>query len=460
MKGTNESPHEWIKIISLGIVILLVTAAIIVFARLGAPPDGSQADLTLPSETPLSYPLPPEATDAIVSGYPPPPSTIEFVATETPEPTQVLVLIGTDEWGPPTTPVPTLGSPVAVTHAPGQFDSVIALVPPAADAHGTLVYFVKSEDGQNLTAQGIELNAQAQSLTSHSLISELTGVPYGWVYPSPNGSRVAIIDRGWGYTYVLDTYTGKFIYLANILPSDGFFGWHPDNTNVLFENGGSMLLGNLETGSYITLVSTYSSLGIVCNGVMSPSGQVYIYVSCDGFNPEEVWLVGIDGRGASKVYSGYVNLFSWSPDGQAVAFYGDDGIMVMEANGLNPRRASDLVSPPCPFWPPLWSPDGSTLAVATHNGAGKAYCNGWSDDAFVGTDIYLIDVASGTTRPLLSDGSLGNIDPAWSPDGRYLAFVSNRSGSSEIWVVSVDGSGLHQLTNAGQYVRFPFWRKP
>src|SRR4030067_2387508 len=39
--------------------------------------------------------------------------------------------------------------------------------------------------------------------------------------------------------------------------------------------------------------------------------------------------------------------------------------------------------------------------------------------------------------------------PPYSPDGRYIAFVSNRSGAPEIWVAAVDGSDLHQITDAG-----------
>jgi Tol biopolymer transport system component len=73
--------------------------------------------------------------------------------------------------------------------------------------------------------------------------------------------------------------------------------------------------------------------------------------------------------------------------------------------------------------------------------------------------IYLVDVEAGTSRPLLPKETAGNFDPTWSPDGSQMAFVSTRSGNSEIWVANVDGTNLRQLTNAGQFVRFPYWRR-
>ena len=47
-------------------------------------------------------------------------------------------------------------------------------------------------------------------------------------------------------------------------------------------------------------------------------------------------------------------------------------------------------------------------------------------------------------------------DPAFSPDSRQLAFASRRSGSPEIWVAQVDGSGARRLTRLGDAVE-PSW---
>jgi Tol biopolymer transport system component len=52
----------------------------------------------------------------------------------------------------------------------------------------------------------------------------------------------------------------------------------------------------------------------------------------------------------------------------------------------------------------------------------------------------------GTSLRQLTDDSFGNLNPRWAPDGRRIAFVSNRSGQNELWLLSPDGSGLRQLT--------------
>jgi Tol biopolymer transport system component len=57
---------------------------------------------------------------------------------------------------------------------------------------------------------------------------------------------------------------------------------------------------------------------------------------------------------------------------------------------------------------------------------------------------------------LTSDAAL-DINPAYSPDGRHIAFASDRSGRFEVWVMSADGSSQRQVASAGAWGHFVVW---
>jgi Tol biopolymer transport system component len=62
------------------------------------------------------------------------------------------------------------------------------------------------------------------------------------------------------------------------------------------------------------------------------------------------------------------------------------------------------------------------------------------------------------TDPLQLTGSEGEEDdPAWSPDGKLIAFASDREGSFAIWLMSADGSGARRLTNSTATEHDPTW---
>ena len=52
----------------------------------------------------------------------------------------------------------------------------------------------------------------------------------------------------------------------------------------------------------------------------------------------------------------------------------------------------------------------------------------------------------------------GDIEPAWSPDGRLIAFSSTRAGSEDIWVMRADGTGLRRLTRDSYDDGAPDWQ--
>jgi TolB protein len=69
--------------------------------------------------------------------------------------------------------------------------------------------------------------------------------------------------------------------------------------------------------------------------------------------------------------------------------------------------------------------------------------------------IFVVKPDGTAKRPLTQDGKR-NYSPAWSPDGKRLAWVSDRSGSPQTWVMDADGTNLVQLTTEGENVA-PTW---
>jgi TolB protein len=63
-------------------------------------------------------------------------------------------------------------------------------------------------------------------------------------------------------------------------------------------------------------------------------------------------------------------------------------------------------------------------------------------------------VRSRVVRQLTSYGR--NEDPTWAPDGRHLAFISDRTGRRQVWTIDVESGRVRQLTTIGD-ARLPAW---
>jgi TolB protein len=57
----------------------------------------------------------------------------------------------------------------------------------------------------------------------------------------------------------------------------------------------------------------------------------------------------------------------------------------------------------------------------------------------------------------ISNARGGDYSPAWSPDGEWIAFMSDRKGNANIWLVRPDGSDLRQLTDLPGISEYPTW---
>jgi WD40 repeat protein len=127
----------------------------------------------------------------------------------------------------------------------------------------------------------------------------------------------------------------------------------------------------------------------------------------------------------------------WSPNNRYVAgarkVGGSSQIVVVRIGDGRSRRLRTSV----PMLAPSWSPDSRRIVATGPRG------------------LWVINVATGAEREILSLGPDEVGAPAWSPDGRWIAFQRREPttgldapplGSSQLWLVRPDGSGLRQLT--------------
>jgi TolB protein len=176
----------------------------------------------------------------------------------------------------------------------------------------------------------------------------------------------------------------------------------------------------------------------------SPDGTKLAFMSSrDGGNPE-IYVVNRDGTGLRRLTNHPENDASptWSPTGNQIAFTsnrsGNPQIYIMNADGSGVSRITSE------SWcdRPTWSPAPfNEIAYASRTGAGY--------------DIRIFDFDKrGVTT--ITDGIGSNESPAFSPNGRHVAFTSSRAGKEQIFIIDRHGKNLRQITRTGMN-RYPNW---
>ena len=150
--------------------------------------------------------------------------------------------------------------------------------------------------------------------------------------------------------------------------------------------------------------------------------------------------------------------YSFSPDGSQVIFSTGDAtsaafaieLFLMNADGTGIRQ---LTHDGGVDEFPAWSPDGRSIAYVDNRGT------------LMGClvpqclpHLFVLDLADGKARQLI-DGPVGWSPPSWNPDGTKIAFVSQASdGSGRLEVMSADGSNpSHIAGGSGSFVSWPAW---
>jgi Tol biopolymer transport system component len=286
-------------------------------------------------------------------------------------------------------------------------------------------------------------------------------------------------------------YYFREMYLPQLTTGPSAAAWSPDSSSLVYSMAGSLWrqeLGStkaeqLTAGPGYDYQPDWSS---------NSDGRWVVFARYD-HDTIELWSLDMrDGRTRKMTSGGAVNLEPrFSPDGKRLAFVStsykghfhifvgrfEDGLLidVRQLTGENvsslPRyyysQADHEISP-------VWTRDGSEILFISNRG--HIYGTGglWSIKAEPGAEaheihyeetnwkarpdfspdgqrmvyasylgqswhqLWVMPAAGGDAFPI-SYGAFDNVNPRWSPDGSKIAFISNRSGNTSLWVQTIPG---------------------
>ena len=231
--------------------------------------------------------------------------------------------------------------------------------------------------------------------------------------------------------------------------------WSPDGTRIAYNHGSTYSQTYLmdPDGTNKTLLSRDASRDRT--NVWSPDGSKIAFDYGHGHDADDIAVINPDGTGLvnltpddERLGTSFEACPSWSPDGSKIAFVSlpvegraNSDVWVIDVDGSN---LTQLTHNPGSDGCPVWSPDGTRIIYSVWRGI---------EDYYDVADLWIMN-ADGSDRRLFKEHGTG---PVLSPDGTQIAFISDRDGDWEIFVMDADGSNETQLTFNNDNDWGPVW---
>lgn len=319
---------------------------------------------------------------------------------------------------------------------------------PSLSADGRFVAFQRYDPADAAPTWDIAI-LEIESGAVRTLVADPRADEYGPVW-SPGGDSIAFIRQDDGCEIRIQALDGGSIKAAACAPDQGHeIAWDADGSLILSSTGKGQTLGivriDREGGTPVPLTAPPVGFDGDLHPRPSPDGRTLAFVRQRTGGISDVYLVDrIDPGEPRRLTRDHRRIgdLAWTPDGSAIVFSsmrGGDSRLWRQSIGGGP-----------PTVVPMSGRNADRISIGSDSVL--VY-----EEYFGDSDIWVYDPATGT-----SQSWAGSSRSEWgvtvSPDRRTVAFLSDRTGSAEVWTMSVDGGEARRLTRLdGAQVDPPHW---
>ncbi|WP_338450063.1 DPP IV N-terminal domain-containing protein [Niallia oryzisoli] len=261
---------------------------------------------------------------------------------------------------------------------------------------------------------------------------------------SPDGSKIAFSsDRGGNYDiWVLDLATNEVKVWTNAKSEEYQPTWSPDGNEIAYVDGKQIKVVDA-SGNIRTIITEES--GTISNPSWSPEGKDIAYVVKDGLqsnlkisgkqvtNNEDVFPFPVEWLSTNEIVytaDGHIKTRKLDQEkAETIPFRAEISLNLQEyqskEHDFDSKKQKDVKG----IVAPKLSPNGKQVAFIALN------------------DLWLLDVGNGKPRQL-TDDSYMELDPTWSPDGKQIAYSSDKEGTEDIYLLDLASGKEQRLTTS------------
>ena len=215
--------------------------------------------------------------------------------------------------------------------------------------------------------------------------------------------------------------------------------WSPDSRSIFYNQSNPDEYGQIRRYNLAEGRDEKVTEGIIFDDALSASGDKLYFIKADIYHNyylyKDLYVYDLKLKREKRLTAGArLSDPAVSPDGRQMAYVINGyGVRSLYVADIDLKSAKKIGDPAAQYFSPAFSPDGKKLAAAKFLPER--------------TKINILDLSSGSERPLLPDSKSNESNPSFTPDGQYVIFDSDFTGVVNLYAYHLNDRRLFRVTN-------------